>query len=63
MLPTINGKTDLLFLDAFTTHFRREPKKGEIILATNPFKHGHNVVKRVKYVAGEIAIFEDPRTG
>jgi len=63
MLPTVNGKTDLLFLDAFTSHFVRNPRKGEVILATNPFKQGHNVVKRVKFVEDEVASFEDPRDG
>ena len=33
MLPTIDARDNLLFLDCFTTRFLRNPKKGDIILA------------------------------
>ena len=62
MLPTIDERDNLILLDCFTTRFIRQPRKGEIVLAENPFKPGHTIVKRVLYLEGEYAEFLDPRT-
>ena len=59
MLPTIDSKDNLVFLDCFTTRFVRKPRKGDIILAENPFKPGYTIVKRVLNVEGEYAEFYD----
>ena len=32
MLPTLNIRNDLVFVDLFTTKFVRDPKKGEIVI-------------------------------
>ena len=61
MLPTIDSSDNLIVLDCFTTRFLRKPRKGEIILAENPFKPGHTIVKRVLNVEGEYADFYDKR--
>lgn len=62
MLPTIDSSDNLILLDCFTTRFLRKPRKGDIILAENPFKPGHTIVKRVLNVEGEYADFFDKRT-
>lgn len=62
MLPTIDTRDNLIVLDCFTTRFIRNPRKNEIVLAENPFKPGHTIVKRVLYLEGEYADFMDPRT-
>ncbi len=62
MLPTIDTRDNLVLVDSFTTRFLRQPRKGEIILAENPFKPGHTIVKRVLYIAGERAEVLEPRT-
>ena len=53
MLPTIDESNNLLLLDCFTTKFVRYPKKHEVILAENPLKPGHTIVKRVVGLEGE----------
>eukprot|EP00347_Sterkiella_histriomuscorum_P017185 403350345 len=62
MLPTIDSRDTLLYIDNFTTKFIRNPRKGEIIIAQNPFKQmGNTVVKRVLYLENEYAEFYDVR--
>jgi len=56
-MPTINERDDLLLLDHFTTRLVRWPRREEVIMAENPFKPGYNIVKRVKYLEGEMAEF------
>ena len=63
MLPTLDQANNLVLLDCFTTRFLRGPRRGEVVLAQNPFKVGHTVVKRVTYLSGEVAEFVDPRSG
>ena len=66
MLPTLDTKNNLVLVDAFTKKFIRkngEVHKGEIIVASNPYKEGATLVKRVKYVAGEMATFYSIRDG
>jgi mitochondrial inner membrane protease subunit 1 len=63
MKPTLDPFNNLLIVDRFTHRFLRPPRKGEIIIALNPFKPGVNVVKRVLYTEGEMAEFMDLREG
>ena len=57
MLPTIEIKDNLVVVDCFTTRFLRNPKKGEIVIAENPFKKSATLVKRVLYLENEMAEF------
>ena len=57
MLPVIDERDNLVMLDCFTTQFLRKPKKGEVVMAENPFKPGYTIVKRVVYLEGEMAEF------
>ena len=61
MLPTLDVIDNLVFVDCFTTAFRRKPLKGEIIVAENPFKPGCTIVKRVVNTEGEMASFYSER--
>ncbi len=63
MLPTIDIKDNLLLLDCFTPRFIRNPRKGEIVVAINPYKSGATLVKRVINTEGEMAEFFSPREG
>ena len=63
MLPTFEVNDNLLFVDCFTTRFKRKPKKGEIVVCENPFKESRTLVKRVKNTEGEMAEFYSPREG
>ena len=38
MLPTLDEENNLIFVDKFTPHFIRTPKRNEIIVARNPLK-------------------------
>ncbi len=61
MLPTFAESNDLLLLDSFSIRvLGKKPEKGQVILASNPFKGGFRVRKRVMYTEGEIAEFTDP---
>ncbi|TNV75330.1 hypothetical protein FGO68_gene11137 [Halteria grandinella] len=62
MLPTIGERNNLLLLDCFTYAFLRSPQKNDIVVAENPFKPGHTLVKRVLYVEGEMAEVMDQRS-
>lgn len=62
MLPTLDSSNNLILLDCLTTRFLRNPKRGEIVLAENPFKEGNTIVKRVLFLDGEEAEVYDPRT-
>jgi len=57
MLPVLEQKDNLVFLDCFTTRFVRYPRKGEVVMAENPFKPGFTIVKRVLFMEGEMAEF------
>ena len=57
MEPTMEARDNLLLLDCFTPNFIRWPKRGEIIIAQNPFKPGFTLVKRVLFLEGELAKF------
>ena len=57
MLPTIEAKDNLVIVDCFTTRFIRKPKKGEIVIAENPFKESATLVKRVIFIENEMAEF------
>ena len=57
MCPTLDPRDNLVMLDCFTTQFVREPRKGEVIMAQNPFKPGYTVIKRVLFKEGELAKF------
>ena len=59
MLPTLDSSNNLLFIDNFTLRFVRKPKRGEVIVAQNPNKAKTTLVKRVKYLEGETAEFEN----
>lgn len=63
MLPTLDEQNNLLGIDCFTHRFIRNPKKGEVIIAWNPFKPNLTVIKRVKYTEGEMAEFMDLTEG
>ncbi len=63
MLPTLDEYNNLVGVDCFTHRFLRNPTKGEVIIAYNPLKPNHNVVKRVKYTEGELAEFIDLKEG
>ena len=56
-MPTIDVRDNLVLLDHWTTRMWRWPKVGEVIMAENPFKPGFNIVKRVKYLEGDLAEF------
>ena len=53
----MEARDNLLLLDCFTPNFIRWPKRGEIIIAQNPFKPGFTLVKRVLFLEGELAKF------
>ena len=57
MYPTLDSRDNLVMLDCFTVQFLRNPAKGEVIMAQNPFKPGYTVIKRVLYMEGEMAKF------
>ena len=57
MEPTLDSRDNLVMLDCFTMNFVRNPRKGEVIMAQNPFKPGYTVIKRVLYTEGENAKF------
>ena len=57
MLPTLDSRDNLVMLDCFTMSFVRNPRKGEVIMAQNPFKPGYTVIKRVLFTEGENAKF------
>ena len=57
MMPTLDPRDNLVLLDCFTLAFLRGPRKGEVIMAQNPFKPGYTVIKRVLYTEGELAKF------
>mmetsp|Transcript_22077 Transcript_22077/g.25837 ORF Transcript_22077/g.25837 Transcript_22077/m.25837 type:complete len:164 (+) Transcript_22077:29-520(+) len=57
MCPTLDPRDNLVLLDCFTVSFLRGPRKGEVIMAQNPFKPGYTVIKRVLYTEGEQARF------
>ena len=57
MVPTLDFRDNLVMLDCFTVQFLRNPLKGEVIMAHNPFKPGYTVIKRVLYTEGENARF------
>ena len=57
MIPTLDPRDNLVMLDCFTIAFLRSPRKGEVIMAQNPFKPGFTVIKRVLYTEGELAKF------
>ena len=63
MLPTLDSKDNLIMLDCFTVQFIRDPVKGEVIMANNPFKPGYTVIKRVLYKEGELARFLSEKHG
>ena len=63
MIPAIDMRDNLVLLDHFTTKFIRHPRRGEVILAENPFKPGFNIVKRVLCVEGEFAEFYSHQLG
>ena len=60
MMPTFNVKDDLVLLDCFTHRFLRDPKKGEMVICNNPHKENATLVKRVKFVEGETAVYMCP---
>jgi len=62
MIPTIEEHDNLLLLDCFTTRFIRNPQKNEVIMAENPYKSGHTIVKRVLHLEGEVAEVYDYKT-
>lgn len=62
MLPTLDTSNNLILLDCLTTRFLRAPRRGEIVLADNPFKEGNTIVKRVLFLEGEEAEVYDSRT-
>ena len=55
MCPTLDHRDNLVMLDCFTTQFVREPVKGEVIMAKNPYKPGNTIIKRVINTEGELA--------
>ena len=57
MIPALESRDDLVLIDCFTHRFLRAPIKGEVVMARNPFKPGHTVIKRVINTEGEIAKF------
>ena len=57
MMPAIDERDNLVLLDHFTTRLVRWPNRNEVIMAENPFKPGYNIVKRVKFLEGEMAEF------
>ena len=63
MMPAIDIRDNLVMLDHFTTRVWRWPKVGEVIMAENPYKPGFNIVKRVKYLEGEMAEFYSYKDG
>ena len=62
MLPTIDATNNIVLMDCFTPKFVRHPRKNEIILAANPFKESHTIVKRVLHLEGDYADFFDVPT-
>ena len=61
MLPTIDAKDNLVFVDCYTTRFIRNPKVGEVVISENPFKKSATLVKRVKFTENQMASFDSPR--
>ena len=57
MMPVLEARDDLVLIDCFTHRFVRTPRKGEVVMAKNPYKPGHTVIKRVINTEGEIAKF------
>lgn len=56
-MPVIDERDNIILCDHFTTRLWRWPQREEVVLAQNPFKPGYNIVKRVKYLEGEMASF------
>ena len=55
MCPTLDANDNLVMVDSFTTSFVRNPNKGEVVMASNPYKPQYTVIKRVLYTQGEMA--------
>ena len=63
MCPTLDATDNLVLVDTFTTSFMRYPKKGEVIMASNPYKPCYTVIKRVLFTEGEVADFYSHKHG
>ena len=55
MCPTLDDNDNLVMVDCFTTSMLRYPRKGEVVMASNPYKPCYTVIKRVLYTEGEMA--------
>ena len=49
------GFISLVFVNILKWKLFKQAKKGDIIVAENPFKPGYTIVKRVTHVEGEMA--------
>eukprot|EP01133_Synstelium_polycarpum_P015355 gene15355-18214_t len=55
MLPTLNTKGDFVLINKTR---RSDPQPGDIIMSIAPTDPSGNIIKRVRFVAGDTIVFE-----